>query len=122
MKLISKKRDVIELTTKALANGKNYIYIANELTKMGFLNRRGKPVTNADLSNFLLKHSNIRQYWRGKKRGRRASPASNDVPSGVTRPASQLSARMTDIEDVITSNITPALKVKLIRLLTSEGL
>lgn len=105
MKLTDKKRDVIELSKKALANGKNYKQIAAELAKLGFVNSRGKPVSNVDLSYFLLNFAGVRQHTK-----KAASMRKECGTSGASR------GPLRKIEDIITSNISDNLKAELISL------
>lgn len=93
---------------KALvADGLNYSKIEAIMQKDGYVNARGKAITRQDISHFMIKHG-IRVYNR---RTEALAPRKKRTTSGVTAPATYLK----DVESIVTSNLEPHLKERLLK-------
>lgn len=113
MKLTDKKKDVIELCKRTLANGGNYITAASRLTDLGYKTPRGKVLSQKQVSAFMIKYGKVRLARRTK---RRAYPRIKALP---TSPSPGVSSPKTNyiqyIEDIITSNLSDEVKIRAIQ-------
>lgn len=87
--------------------------IAQDLAAAGHTNRRGKPVTAQDVSYYASKWGYPKnRKRRTKKEVRTITPTYTDLGADTI---------LTDVTDIVTSTLSPALKKRLLLNLISMG-
>lgn len=106
-----------------LAAGHRYTKISEHFTAQGYVNTVGKPLTTQDVSYFMVKHGfrlkakhsrpHLVKANKKRKYTKRSTPGL--VASFLESAAN---AYLQDVEDIVTSNLAPHLKERMLKALT----
>lgn len=116
-------RDAINFCIKAREDRKDQAWMAEELTKMGYVNERGTPFTQGTLSHKLIKNG-VRMHGQKPRTSRKQQKASTSYPTNTlsARKKRNKISLVERVMDIVSSNLSEDNKEEMIIYIVTKHL